>query len=140
MKTEKIQTETYVLTDLDRLDPVTVYVTNYKPGQGSMGERTREPWSIREEIDGRNAGWMTWIMAGDKGVAVCNNQARAATFRASKNESEANARLIVTAVNYHHRLREALQKVLDEGDDIGGDSFQEGRALLTELDNLENGS
>jgi len=36
MKTEKNQTETYVLTDLDRLDPVTVYVTNYAPGKGKM--------------------------------------------------------------------------------------------------------
>lgn len=36
MTTEKRQTETYVLTGLDRLDPVTVYVTNYKPGQGKI--------------------------------------------------------------------------------------------------------
>jgi len=36
MNTEKRKTETYVLTDLDRLDPVTVYVTNYQPGQGKM--------------------------------------------------------------------------------------------------------
>lgn len=76
-----------------------------------MSEHTREPWSIREEIDGRNAGWMTWIMGGDKGVAVCNNQARAATFRASKNESEANARHIVRCVNYHEWLVEALRAV-----------------------------
>lgn len=36
MTTTKTQTETYILTDLDRLDPVTVYVTNYAPGQGKM--------------------------------------------------------------------------------------------------------
>ncbi len=36
MKTTKNQTETYVLTKLDRLDPVTVYVTNYEPGQGKI--------------------------------------------------------------------------------------------------------
>ena len=36
MTTEKRKTETYILTNLDRLDPVTVYVTNYNPGQGKM--------------------------------------------------------------------------------------------------------
>jgi hypothetical protein len=36
MKTEKRNTETYVLTDLDRLDPVTVYVTNYEIGKGKI--------------------------------------------------------------------------------------------------------
>ena len=30
------ETETYVLTDLVSLDPVTVYVTNYVPGQGKI--------------------------------------------------------------------------------------------------------
>jgi hypothetical protein len=36
MKIEKIKTETYVLTDLDRLDPVTLYVTNYEKGKGKI--------------------------------------------------------------------------------------------------------
>ena len=36
MNTEKRETETYVLTSLDGLDTVTVYVTNYKPGQGKL--------------------------------------------------------------------------------------------------------
>ena len=36
MKTTIKKTETYVLTDLDRLDPVTMYVTNYAPGQGKI--------------------------------------------------------------------------------------------------------
>lgn len=36
MITTKQHTETYILTDLDRLDPVTVYVTNYNPGQGKI--------------------------------------------------------------------------------------------------------
>lgn len=36
MKITKQQTETYVLTDLDRLDPVTVYVTNYSIGKGKI--------------------------------------------------------------------------------------------------------
>jgi hypothetical protein len=36
MNIEKIQTETYQLTDLDNLDPITVYTTNYKVGQGKM--------------------------------------------------------------------------------------------------------
>jgi len=117
-----------------------------------MSEHTREPWSIREEIDGRNAGWMTWIMGGDKGVAVCNNQARAATFRASKNESEANARHIVHCVNYHDRLREALREVTAilawvahgecraiQDDPImpSAQAQEVARALLAELNNLE---
>ncbi|MEW8120047.1 MAG: hypothetical protein AB2792_23040 [Candidatus Thiodiazotropha sp.] len=36
MTVNKRQTETYVLTELDRIDPVTVYVTNYQPGQGKV--------------------------------------------------------------------------------------------------------
>lgn len=36
MKIEKRQTETYLLTDLKALDPVTVYVTNYEPGKGKV--------------------------------------------------------------------------------------------------------
>ncbi|MFT6549977.1 MAG: hypothetical protein ACJA1I_000003 [Zhongshania marina] len=36
MITRKRNTETYVLTDLERLDPVTVYVTNYEPGRGKI--------------------------------------------------------------------------------------------------------
>lgn len=36
MKTEKSQTETYLLTDIDRLDPVTAYVANYQNGRGKI--------------------------------------------------------------------------------------------------------
>lgn len=36
MNTEKKQTETYVITDCDSLDAVTVYVTNYKLGHGKI--------------------------------------------------------------------------------------------------------
>ena len=36
MKTTKAKTETYLLSDIDKLDPVTVYVTNYTPGQGKI--------------------------------------------------------------------------------------------------------
>ena len=36
MKVTKNQTETYRLTDLNRLDPVTVYVTNYEEGEGRI--------------------------------------------------------------------------------------------------------
>lgn len=36
MKTMKAKTETYLLSELDRLDPVTVYVTNYEPGKGKI--------------------------------------------------------------------------------------------------------
>jgi len=36
MNIDKQQTETYIITGLSDLDPVTVYVTNYKLGQGKM--------------------------------------------------------------------------------------------------------
>ncbi|MDX5584115.1 MAG: hypothetical protein QNK20_04180, partial [Aureibaculum sp.] len=36
MNTEKRETETYILTNIDGLDPVTIYVTNYKIGQGKI--------------------------------------------------------------------------------------------------------
>ena len=36
MTTTIKKTKTYVLTDLDRLDPVTMYTTNYAPGQGKI--------------------------------------------------------------------------------------------------------
>ena len=50
MNTEKKQTETYVVTGWDRLDAVTVYVTNYKQGQGKLviecyGEAWAHYWS-----------------------------------------------------------------------------------------------
>lgn len=67
MKTEKRQTETYVLTGLDKLDPVTVYVTNYEIGRGklviecfgdawafywgAMGERTLQEFVLKAEND-----------------------------------------------------------------------------------------
>lgn len=47
MNIEKIQTETYRLTDLYRLDPITVYTTNYKVGQGKMViECYGEAWAV----------------------------------------------------------------------------------------------
>jgi hypothetical protein len=36
MKTTKQETETYILTELDRLDPITVYITNYGQGKGKI--------------------------------------------------------------------------------------------------------
>ena len=67
MKIEKLQTETYVLTALDKLDPITVYVTNYDLGKGkiviecscdawafywgSMGERTLQEFVLKAEND-----------------------------------------------------------------------------------------
>lgn len=67
MKTEKRQTETYVLADIERLDPVTVYVTNYAPGKGklviecfgqawasywgAMGERTLQEFVLSSDND-----------------------------------------------------------------------------------------
>jgi hypothetical protein len=55
--------------------------------------------------------------------------------------AEANARYLCTAVNYHHRLREALWEVLP--DVASSELWEHGlrydglRALLDELDNLE---
>lgn len=66
MNTTKKETETYVLTDLDRLDPVTVYVTNYQPGQGKMVvECFGDAWAVY------------WGAMGDNNlqqfVLTCNN-------------------------------------------------------------------
>lgn len=36
MKTEKRNTDTYILTELESLDTITVYVTNYKLGSGKI--------------------------------------------------------------------------------------------------------
>lgn len=36
MNTVKTTTETYIITHAHALDPITVYVTNYKPGQGKI--------------------------------------------------------------------------------------------------------
>lgn len=65
MKIEKKQTETYVITGFGDLDAVTVYVTNYKPGQGklviecygeawahywgAMGDRTLQEFVLKAE-------------------------------------------------------------------------------------------
>ena len=49
----------------------------------------------------------------------------------------ANARFVVKAVNYHERLREALDKATKRSK---LDWMQEALDILAELDNLENGS
>lgn len=36
MKTTKTSTETYLITEAPALDPISVYVTNHKPGQGKI--------------------------------------------------------------------------------------------------------
>lgn len=36
MDVKKEQTETYIITDIQSLDPVRVYVTNFKPGHGKI--------------------------------------------------------------------------------------------------------
>lgn len=49
-------------------------------------------------------------------------------------KAEANARHIVKAVNYHDRLREALEHILNAK---RPEDYWDARALLAELDNLE---
>ncbi|MEJ2416968.1 MAG: hypothetical protein P8Y45_08560 [Exilibacterium sp.] len=67
MNIKKTQTETYVIPDPDKLDSVTVYVTNYKLGQGkvviecfgeawahywsAMGDRTLQEFFITSDND-----------------------------------------------------------------------------------------
>ncbi|MGM0562801.1 MAG: hypothetical protein ACQES2_00585 [Pseudomonadota bacterium] len=67
MNTEKRNTETYILTDLEGLDAVTVYATNYDLGRGklviecfgeawahywgAMGERTLQEFVLKAEND-----------------------------------------------------------------------------------------
>ena len=118
-------------------------------------KHTPGPWTTRKEIDGMHADWETWICSGMTGVAVCNNQTRRSTFKASREEAEANARHIVKCVNNHDRLVEALREVTGElHDEINAkyseqdlryprmqramsadmDSIVKARALLAELD------
>ena len=75
-------------------------------------------WFILEDKDGLEIG------SGDGGLEECD------------------AQLIVTAVNYHHRLREALQKCIDDAADIGYEAVYHDdiRTLLAEIYNLENES
>lgn len=47
---------------------------------------------------------------------------------------DSNAKFIVTAVNYHDRLREALRGALNAK---SMEDYHDARALLAELDNLE---
>jgi len=50
---------------------------------------------------------------------------------------------IASAVNYNHRLREALENLLIDYTPKDGSDYRAAKdatALLTELDNLENGS
>lgn len=67
MKTTKHKTETYILSDLERLDPVTVFVKNIAPGQGKiviecygqawanywggMGDQTLQEFFVRADND-----------------------------------------------------------------------------------------
>lgn len=56
MEIEKRNTETYVLTNLEGLDPVTVYVTNYEPGKGKIviecyGESWANYWGGMRDMD-----------------------------------------------------------------------------------------
>lgn len=60
-------------------------------------------------------------------------------------ELEANARLIVTAVNFHQRLREALDGLMscfseEQACQLStmGRKVRKAHAILTELDNLEH--
>jgi len=66
MNTEKRQTETYVLRNLDRLDPVTAYVTNYEPGIGKI------------VVECYGSAWTaSWCGMGDSSLQefflACNN-------------------------------------------------------------------
>ncbi len=54
-------------------------------------------------------------------------------------KAEANARFVVKAANYHERLREALRKIT-RPHGVTAHHFDQARAILDELDNLENGS
>lgn len=67
MEIKKRKTDTYILTNLDDLDPVTVYVTNYETGKGklviesfgeawanywvAMGERTLQEFVMKASND-----------------------------------------------------------------------------------------
>jgi len=99
-----------------------------------MEKHTELPWRVTMEMDGVCAGWKTWVIDSNGfGVAVCNNQTRRGVFRANKEESEASAQLIVTAVNNHARLIEFIQYAIDRSDVDEKDWVLEAHVLLDEL-------
>lgn len=58
---------------------------------------TPGPWKTRQEVDGGYAETETWIVNDKKGIAKTTNQTRGQYFRGSKEEHEANAKLISAA-------------------------------------------
>lgn len=97
-----------------------------------MSKHTPLPWTLALEIDGLHSGWKTWIKGQTSGVAVCNNQTRRGVFRAKQNEAEANAQLIVTAVNNHARLVDLVGHMCKYPDDEH--ARKAARTLLAKLD------
>jgi len=102
-----------------------------------MSKHTPLPWNLAREIDGLHAGWKTWVIGNGIGIAVCNNQTRSSNFRACQKEAEANAELIVTAVNNHNKLSESLKLVVERfplNDWLDEDEAEDLRALVAQLD------
>ena len=99
-------------------------------------KHTELPWFAHDftELFGDNSMQVTISCTHPDTITVCSMD-RGLT--GDIGESRANARLIVTAVNYHHRLREALRGALNAK---SMEDYHDARALLAELDNLENGS
>ena len=77
MNVKKLQTETYILTDLGDLDAVTVYVTNYELGQGKLviecfGDAWAHYWGAMGEqtlqefmLSANNDYLLNKLMSGD---------------------------------------------------------------------------
>jgi|GEM_PF-3620821 len=117
-----------------------------------MSKHTPTPWVLSKESPtifkrdfssiGSDSGYLIGSVMGRDDSGFYSDEA----------EARANARLIVTAVNYHDRLREALREVtatlawvahgecraIQDGPIMPSAQAQEvARALLDELDNLE---
>lgn len=89
-------------------------------------KHTELPWAVFKEPETGN-----WFVVNSPSGLVCDMDGNGHT-------EDVNARHIVHCVNNHHRLREALDSLVDEPDDVNCRAYA--RALLAELDNLENGS
>ena len=93
---------------------------------------------------------LPWVKVCEDEVGIVSREdtqeygMRVPILQVFSDNPERDVDLIVTAVNYHHRLREALEEVLPDllSSEITGHMLRyDGlRSLLAELDNLENGS
>lgn len=109
-------------------------------------KHTALPWNT-DELD-HEEPYQPIEIIGGTGFRICKLWVDDSPEHEYNQKQRANARLIVTAVNNHHRLRETLKQALDlaeymslhEGYSGSPREYTDARAILAELDKLENGS